>query len=152
MNNFRSDVTEALKTIGCESESFSPVNIVRWRNIEKKIASSFLRNGVRDSKYRWWWEHLKEPVISFVPFYPPDMLLRLVPSDEQVYFILEDGNKFWLYEGYINAFYKLVSEMYHFEYYVVSKKMEWLLCENHHSCLIASGNYMVKKINEHGLA
>jgi hypothetical protein len=36
--------------------------------------------------------------------------------------------------------------MYGFEYYIVSKKFEWLLCENHHDILIAVGQPMVEKM------
>lgn len=146
MRELRSDVCKALKDIGSSKRDFELLNITKWNGVEKRIAARFLRNGVRDMKYRWWWEHLKEPAIAVFPYDPPDTILSLVPQSERVYFLLEDGDKFWIYEGLVPVFHKLVNEMYHFEYYVVSKKMEWIICENHHCCLIASGKDMVNKI------
>lgn len=152
MEDLRSEVSKALKNIGCSRDDFGLVNIIHWNGIEKRIAARFLHNGIRDMKYRWWWEHLNEPVISLLPYYVPDTILSIVPNSEKVYFIFEDNDKFWIYEGYVHAFHKLVSELYCFEYYVVSKKLNWMVCENHHACLIASGNEMVNKIKSMGLA
>jgi hypothetical protein len=152
MQDLRSDVSKAIKEIGCSDKDFGLVNINKWSGIEKRIAARFLRNGVRDMKYRWWWEHLKEPAISVFPYCVPDTILSLVSRSEQVYFIFEDGDKFWIYEGYVPTLRLLINELYHFEYYVVSKKLNWLVCENHHSCLIASGKEIVEKIKNMELA
>ena len=76
------------------------------------------------------------------PYSVSEVLLHVIPKDEQLYFIVEDSQiekvKFWLYEGYINEFCRLLDELYYFEYYVVSRKMLWLVCENHHQYLITT--------------
>jgi hypothetical protein len=33
-----------------------------------------------------------------------------------------------------------------FEFYVVSKKFEWLLCQNHHDVMMAVGEPMVTRL------
>ena len=45
-----------------------------------------------------------------------------------------------------NARKKKSMKMYGFEYYIVSKKFEWLLGEDHHGVLIGIGQPMAEKI------
>jgi hypothetical protein len=60
-------------------------------------------------------------------------LKELVPSQETVWFVAEEWKRikqhgnFWLCEGTITVIAELLGEMYGFEYYIVSKKFEWLL-------------------------
>ena len=147
--DLRSEISIECKKLKIDPARFSPVNIIKWRNIERRIAAKFLRNGLADAKYRWWWEHLKSPVSSALVYDPISTIQKLVPSNESVFLIVEDdSDKFWLYDGYIEEFRLVLEELYHFEYYVVSKKMEWLLCQNHHCYLIASGNQMAKSLEQ----
>ena len=39
--------------------------------------------------------------------------------------------------------------MYAFEYYIASKKKEWLLAETHHDVLVGTGDYIVEKIENY---
>ncbi|MDF5737958.1 MAG: hypothetical protein PUQ00_20480 [Nostoc sp. S13] len=57
----------------------------------------------------------------------------------------QHGN-FWLYEGGIAVIADLIGEIYGFEYYIVSKKLEWLLGEDHNGVLIGVGQSMTEKI------
>jgi hypothetical protein len=57
----------------------------------------------------------------------------------------ERQRTFWLYEGRINAIISILKELSFEEYYIVSKKLEWILCENHHNLLIGSGKHIMKK-------
>ncbi len=48
--------------------------------------------------------------------------------------------------GRLQQLLDLLQEMRGFEYYVVSKKFQWLLSENHHDTLTAVGQLMVEKL------
>ncbi|WP_432207229.1 DUF6756 family protein [Hymenobacter defluvii] len=55
-----------------------------------------------------------------------------------------DPSKFWLFEGSVQAVQLVLHEFYAFEYYVVSKKYHWLLCETDHDELIGLGTIISK--------
>jgi hypothetical protein len=57
----------------------------------------------------------------------------------------KNGN-FWLYESTMETIAPVLQRVQPFEYYVVSKKFEWLVCENHHGQLIASGEPMASRL------
>lgn len=40
----------------------------------------------------------------------------------------------------------MLREMHHFEYYVLHKKLAWLLCENNHGVLFAVGEDMPEEL------
>ena len=50
-----------------------------------------------------------------------------------------DPTKFQLHKGRIKSIELVLGEMHPFDYYLVSKKYNWLLCETDHSVLIALG-------------
>ncbi len=76
----------------------------------------------------------------------------LLASEETVWFVAEDerGTKqngnFWLYEGKIKPIVSLLGEMIAFEYYLVPKKLDWLLCETHHDVLVGVGEPIVERL------
>ncbi|CAA9892853.1 conserved hypothetical protein [Candidatus Methylobacter favarea] len=90
----------------------------------------------------WWREGLKEPVAYTVPPDPIAFIRRLLRQDESVWLVAEDeGDKtignFWLYEGTVSA---VLQECPAFEYYIVEKKMERLICENPHGLASTIGS------------
>jgi len=101
----------------------------------------------------WWWDALRHPAVYCQPADPINVLTDLVPKDELVWFVIEanempakgEGN-FWLYEAKIEAIALVLRELPFCEYYVVGRKCDWLLCENHHDILIASGETMAAKL------
>ncbi len=150
MEDLRIEISQTIKKLGIGNDRFQLVNIIKWKGIERRIADSFLRRGIRDLECEWWWEHLRGQVSSCVPYSPIEEICKLVPTDEKYYFVLEGNvgckSKFWLYEGYVRDLECILNELHYFEYYVVSKKMEWILCENHHGVLIGAGEKMSKYV------
>jgi hypothetical protein len=57
-------------------------------------------------------------------------------------------SEFWLYEATGRAILQNLSEAHFHEYYIVEKKMSWLLCENHHGVIIACGDLKKKEPNQ----
>lgn len=72
---------------------------------------------------------------------------KLVDEDEKVWFIASEPDyKHWVYESRVKAIQKLIGNTYYFEYYIVSRKYEWLICENHHGLLMGIGEKAKERI------
>ncbi|MEM9326620.1 MAG: DUF6756 family protein [Bacteroidota bacterium] len=131
-----------------QAEDFDSVSIYEWPSIMKKIESRFIVKKNSNIKFNWWRENFKEPHSSrwFLKDDAMNHLHRLIPEEEKVWFVgcdtRNDATKFWLFEGRILSIQRLLTHMYGFEYYLVSKKYEWLLFDNRHSTLIALGAMM----------
>jgi hypothetical protein len=147
------ELLQTATTLGLPTTSFRAVGITEWEPIMKRIEDKFV--SARYDKLLWWWNgYLKGPVYSvLLPGWPADALPKLIPLHEQVWFIAED-DKFWLFEGNVESIQKVLAESHAFEYYIVSKKYEWLLCENHHDVLFGVGEIIVEKLKqfEQGIA
>lgn len=77
-------------------------------------------------------------------------LCDLIDPDETIWLgalgTYKEQSKIWFYEGKIEAIMKILVETYFFdEFYLVSKKYDWLICINHNN-LIAIGKDMPQKL------
>ena len=147
----REVIGREIAALKLESE-ISLVSLHKYEAILKEVISRFTTLGKGSKSTRWLWEHFKEPMASATPYDPIEMLRALVPSNEQVWFIVEDfchrklhGN-FWLYEGAVGPICDLLDNLQSVELYLVSKKFEWLLCINHHQVVVASGGEMPARL------
>ena len=144
-------LTEAARSLGLESQ-LKLVEPHRYQAILERIISSRTKLDKSAVSALWWWEALREPVAFIQPSAPAATLRGLVTPGEAVWFVAQSNSSskrlgnFWLYESTIEPICALLQEIPPFEYYVVSKKLEWLVCENHHGHLIASGEPMVAKL------
>ena len=151
--DIRTTLEAAARDLGLPSGDFDLVAPHRYRPILVDIVDRFTRLGARRGlSALWLWEHFREPTFSIQDHQAYKLLPQLVPEDEKVWFVVEhkggakrDGN-FWLFEGRLGAIVAVLAETHAFEYYVVSRKLEWLLCENHHDMLIGVGEVIVKKM------
>lgn len=153
--DFRADIDEALAKLN--RYWWSPVDLRLLHpdecgNTLATILDRFTTLGDRGLTEYCDWDLFKEPKYSVRVEHAPAALGRVVPPDEPVWFIAEDGygtnpdGNFWLYEGTIYTISDLLDEMYEFKYYVASKRYEWLLAENPQDCLIGVGNSIVDKM------
>ena len=128
------------KAVQDESISgFEFVRLIRWEGVLNRIAEKFLRNGTRDLKSIWLWESFRDPITSNQPDDPPQWLRdNLDPSADYWFLATEEDGKYWIAEATGGAIIRVIEEMYGFEYYVVDRRMNWILCENHHSVFIRS--------------
>jgi hypothetical protein len=89
------------------------------------------------------WEHLRLPSISrhFSDDRAFERLPRIVPaaSDEVLFFPGSDQDVVCAYRGTIEAISAVIGDCFAFEYCVAPLGLDWLVCENHHSVLIAVG-------------
>lgn len=150
--DFRADIEVAVKVLSLSASDFRVLRFYEYENILKEIVAKFTTLGTKGINANWLWDSFKEPKFCIQLEYVPAILKQLISSEETVWFIAEDWpstkqhGKFWLYEGKIAAIVDVLGEMYGCEYYLVSKKFEWLLCENHHDILMAVGQPMVEKL------
>jgi hypothetical protein len=146
-------ITSACKRLGIE-ESVRLVEPHRYRGVLERIVAERTTLSKDGISALWWWEALREPVSFRQPPDPVSTLERIVPKEELVWFVAEasgpkEVGNFWLYEGNIAAICAVLRDCPAFEYYVVARKLDWLVCENHHGYLIASGQPIVAALSEH---
>lgn len=151
-SDFRSHVEEAVKALSLSDCDFRLVSLHDYERILVAILDRFTTLGKKGFNYSGWWGSFKEQHSSVYPADAPAALRELVSPQETVWFVAENkgsakqhGN-FWLYEGKVAAVVKVIEEMYAFEYYIVSKKFEWLLGEDHHGVLVGVGQPITEKI------
>ena len=107
-----------------------------------KIEAAFVIKNSSNTHFNWWWESFKGRHYSLFIEHGQayEYLNQLIDVREQVWFVAcdigHDPSKFWLFQGRIQAIQSILREHYAFDYYLVSKRYEWLLCENDHSVLI----------------
>jgi len=149
MTGLKDNLLKIAKTLGIKPDEFNAVGIYEWPEIMKKIEESFIIKKNSNIKFNRWWENLKEPQYGInVDSHPFHCINQLIDGNEKIWFVACDSNndpsKFWLFQGYIKPILKLLDEHYRFEFYLVSKKYEWLLCLNHHDNLIGLGSIIPK--------
>lgn len=154
--DFRIEIDEAVKTLGIPAEDFKPANLYRYEDILVSIMDKFTTLGKLGLMKCWPWTDFKEPGFSFAPPEPLDHLEEIIAPisspEETFWFIVEDepgtkiNDNFWLYEGKLKAIVTVLRESYDFEYYIVDKRLNWLLCETHHDVLIGVGEPIIQSL------
>ncbi len=135
--NLRDNITKAVGEACIEGFSF--VRLTKWEDILHRIAERFLKRGVRDLESVWLWNEFREVTSSSQPADQLGYLREQIEPAEIYWFIASDENgKYWVADATGSAIIRTVEEMYAFEYYVVERHFNWLLCENHHGIFIKS--------------
>jgi len=137
--DLRVEIKKLSEQLNIDSSELREVNINHWQDIEEKIWKKFSN----DRNSRWIWETLRNPTYGFYIDFPQLRLTELVEHSEQVWFLLDETvnekTKFWIYEGFIEPFSRVIWESGHFdEILIVSKKLQWLISYNHHDILVGT--------------
>lgn len=135
---------KAIITLDLGTDTVSKLHDELNRELYFELLSHFVESGDR----RWWWEDFKSWFIFKKIDQPHQHLPEIMPDlSKKVWLMLEDDQKtyFPIYDIEPLMISKLLDECFGFEYYVISKDLDWLLCETHHRDLIGVG----KKIKEH---
>jgi hypothetical protein len=92
---------------------------------------------------RWWWEAFQQSEsVSFDDVLGYQRVPILVPNaGERCWFIIEsqECGPYPVYETSPEDAVDIIGECFGFEYYIVSKDLSWLVCENHHGRVIGCG-------------
>ncbi len=108
-----------------------------YEAILDSIAERFLNRGRHDRDKTWWWDCLANKTESSAPTDVfAELRKRLHPEEAYWFVASEEDGKYWLAEATGAAIPEVLGEMHGFEYYIIDRKMSWLLCENHHDTLI----------------
>ncbi|NML64062.1 hypothetical protein HHL22_02485 [Hymenobacter sp. RP-2-7] len=121
-----------------------------WHKLEERIYHSFYHI---EGKARpvWLWESFKHQTQSLqLKVLSLAILHHLIPLDETVWLMAYDGSNFFFYEGKVTVIQRIIPELTYImdEYYLISKKFEWLLCENHHDILIGTGSFAIQQLRD----
>lgn len=150
MVKLRDEINFIIKELQLIEEDFQLVRLSKYKQILNSIHKKFTNYKETQINKKWWWSSFLEPKHYFHPENVFKTLPLLIDNKETVYFIIEDERKekenFWLYEGKLPAIISVLKELPFAEYYIVSKKLDWIICENHHNYLIGSGEIIVEKM------
>ena len=136
MGDVTKEIETALKELNIDSGLFRRLGKEENEQLYKKLLSRFVNSGDR----RWWWEDFKLPSYQFEEH--PDKLIQLKELLENVkdnvWFMPEDDeNNFYpIYDADPKLIPDILGECSFFEYYIIGKNENWLICENHHDYLI----------------
>lgn len=136
----RDDITAALVSV--PETDFHFVRLHSFQPILERIADRFLLEGSRDLRFVWLWERLRYQTTSSQP---ANVLAELEHrlSPEARYWFLASGEhgKLWVADASGAGIMATLREMHYFEYYIVDRHMNWLVCENHHGMLIEASAF-----------
>ena len=121
----------------------------KWSEILIKIEKCFTEKVDNNGSLMRAWETFKEPRTSFdIPYEKMISILESILHEEKLWLVVEDIHlKFWLYEistSYLSDILGSIESLG--EYYLISKKFEFIICENHHSIFLVSGEVLIDEI------
>ena len=144
------EISTAVKTLRLPSEAMKQLPFTESERIYFSALEHFVRSGDR----RWWWEDFREPGISAM-FKAGDgwqHMPELAPNpDELVWFIAEEDQlpHYPVFETTPRVASKIIGECYGFEFYLIAKNFEWLLCETHHNRVYAVGSPVEQRLKHY---
>jgi hypothetical protein len=150
-DDLRVEIQKTVTEKGIPASDFRPLDIYEgWEKIEEKIYDAFCHFNHHAGKPIWLWEHFKLDTASLEIKHPFNYLDQLIdPSQEIWFFVNGDKDKFWFYQGKVRAIQTVIDESsYIDELYLASRKYDWLICINHHDCLIATGDLMPDRVRK----
>ncbi|WP_426060867.1 DUF6756 family protein [Hymenobacter sp. B1770] len=135
MPGLKDDLLKLARQLQLPPEAFDAVGIHAWPAVLHKIQAAFVIKTSSNTHFNWWRESLKSPRYSifFEHGQAYECLHQLIDAQELVWFVAcdidRDPSKFWLFQGQIHAIQSVLREHYSLNYYLVSKKYDWLICE-----------------------
>jgi len=136
-------ILEAARELDLGSEAFRQVSPGQWESVLKNIFEKFANTS--ETGVTWLWENLKNQGVSFQTDNGLNYIDSLFESETNVWVLFEDwdGTKkngnYWVFEGNYDSTVDLLNNMHGIEYYIVDRKLNWMIIENHHDILIAVG-------------
>lgn len=138
MHAVADEIDRAIASLGLDGKvtRLSPPEAAK---INQAVESRF----VGSSEQRWWWDALPTAEsVSFDDALGYQRIPIVVPNASDVgWFIVEgaEPGPYPVHEASPADAVAIVGECSGFEYYLVARDLSWLVCENHHGCIIGSG-------------
>jgi len=143
MGDVKDEIQAAMQHLELDKSKIQLLDDDNGERVFKECINHFLNSGDR----RWWWEDFKFPSFSVTGVDSPFTLIeKIIPLKEgNVWLIVEDDEErfYPVYDCDPTIIPEIISECFAFEYYIIDKNKEWLLCENHHNRLIAIGDKLL---------
>lgn len=148
MGAVANEIEQAIKTLNLSQTDICLVSDVKSLYLE--LLSHFVKSGDR----KWWWEDFKQESFHFMDYeFPFQELINIIPKEiNTVWLMVEDNEEQYypIYDCKPSIISNLIEECSAFEYYVIDKNKQWLLCENHSDRLIGIGKEL-RAINKNRL-
>ena len=145
MGEIKDEVSKAIETLKYSKDLISLLDFESGEFIFKDCFSYFVKSGDR----RWWWEDFKLDSFDFIDFEEPyNQIPNIIPDlRKKVWFMIEDIQDpyYPIYECNPLIIPTIIEECVGFEYYIIDKNKDWLICENHHHRLIGIGEILKDK-------
>ncbi len=139
MGEVNTEISNAIQTLNFTEEQIKLLDFDSGKKLYYELLDRFVKSGDR----RWWWEDFKEDWFNFIDYEMPfEHLNQIIPrTNRKVWLMVEDDQEDYypIYECNSSIIGKIIGECFGFEYYVIDKDKEWLICENHHNRLIGIG-------------
>ena len=136
-------VLSAAHKLGFSRDLFRQVGPTQWEGVLKRVFERFAKT--HDTGVMWLWDHLTCQGESAQSSCGATDLASMCPKETDVWLLVEDfdgtrnhGN-YWIFEGAFGAVIDVLSEMHAIEYYIVDRRLDWMVLENHHNTLIGVG-------------
>ena len=146
--SIKGEISEAVRRLQVPNSEFSEIP----ESEARRLFAAFLARFTGGADVRWWWEMFSGPSSTWSPADGRgfERLTQIVPDpDELLWFVAEDDQlEFYpVYEASARVAQKIIGGCYGFEYYLISKDLKWLVCENHHDRLIAVGEEVTGRLS-----
>lgn len=150
--SIRENIEQVIRENKLGSADFKAVGINDWEEIEKKIIDTFCDFPL-SYKYRpaclSAYFKLDTSSLSNLVEYAPQYVDELIVPEERVWFFVNDvHSKFWFYEGNYRSVKLIIDETHWTEFYIASKKYDWLINMTHSDVLLATGKDMPGKLRQ----
>lgn len=145
MGEVSQEIHNAIKALHYSDEQIKKLHFDDGKLVFNELLNHFVKSGDR----RWWWEDFNEVSFDFIDYEKPfEHLIDIIPSvTDNVWLMVEDDQEDYypIYDCKPSVIGHMISACFGFEYYVIDKSMEWLICENHHRRLIGIGRKLKEK-------
>ncbi|MBO0360256.1 hypothetical protein J0X19_20015 [Hymenobacter sp. BT186] len=127
------EIQNALDILELSSAHFKRLDTFTAKQIVEQAKAKYVIGNPRS-----WWLSLKVPYKSYEYDLFTNDLSEYIPDQEtECYWIPESEEEYLsVYDTRISVIRQVLENTPFFEYYVLSKKIEWLLIENDHNELI----------------
>ena len=135
----KNEIQKAIDKLNLTETDIQLLDNILNETIYNECVAYFVKSGDR----RWWWEDFKQKSFSFQSSDKPfEILNEIIPeTKDKLWLMVEDDEEvfFPIYETQPGVIQQVIGECFGFEYYIIDKNKDWLICETHHNKLIGIG-------------
>ncbi|MCL2353652.1 MAG: hypothetical protein FWC69_03375, partial [Defluviitaleaceae bacterium] len=149
----RYEIEKTVKEHQIDRNHFFEVSKQSYQQIIKKIEAKFIQKSKHSDGIHWanLGRYRSELKCTFIAMKDWNSWMKELPdiipvSDTFVYALFEKVgyNKYWLYEAQIQELITVLNESTLWgDFYIVSKKYDWLISLDHHDCISYVGENLV---------